>query len=190
MVLITDDRDGGSSSTRGKHATQLQSAQQQKQKAPAGSSIAHVHPVIAPGSDQDHTHLSSLKESDELEDDGDEENDDDEFEEIDFEDLDDSRSITSDDSFYPPDDNVFRGTPSPEFPEPLSLYQACCSNNAAVVRIMIRQGVDEEEVRRTDRNHRVGLRWGLMRGMQRVGTTLMRSCCCCCFGCWCRCDRM
>ena len=92
MVLITDDRDGGSSSTRGKHATHLQSAQQQ-QKAPAGRSIAHVHPVIAPGSDQDHTYLSSLRESDELEDEGDEDNDDDEFEEIDFEDLDDSRSI-------------------------------------------------------------------------------------------------
>ncbi|XP_030205137.1 ankyrin repeat domain-containing protein 33B isoform X2 [Gadus morhua] len=156
MVLITDDRDGGSSSTRGKHAPHLQSAQQQ-QKAPAGRSIAHVHPVIAPGSDQDHTYLSSLRESDELEDEGDEDNDDDEFEEIDFEDLDDSRSIASDDSFYPPEDDVFGGTPSPEFAEPLSLYQACCTNNAAVVRIMVRQGVDEEEVRRSDRNHRTGL---------------------------------
>ena len=168
MVLITDDRDGGSSSTRGKHATQLQSGQQQQQqqqqhKAPAGRSIAHVHQVIAPGPDQDdHSYLSSLKENDGLDDEEDsEENDDDDFEEVDFEDLDDSRSIASDDSFYPPDDDVFRGTPSPESPgpEPLSLYQACCSNNAAVVRIMVRQGVDEEEVRRTDRNHRVGLRW-------------------------------
>ena len=168
MVLITDDRDGGSSSTRGKHATHLQSAQQQ-QKAPAGRSIAHVHPVIAPGSDQDHTYLSSLRESDELEDEGDEDNDDDEFEEIDFEDLDDSRSIASDDSFYPPEDDVFGGTPSPEFAEPLSLYQACCTNNAAVVRIMVRQGVDEEEVRRSDRNHRVGFRWVMRDEWEHLG---------------------
>ncbi|CAL8293017.1 unnamed protein product [Lota lota] len=163
MVLITDDRDGGNSSTRVKHA-QLQSAQQH-QKAPAGGSIARVHTVIAaaqeqpPSSDKDRYFLRSLKEDDKSEDDGEEdaeEDDDDEFEEIDFEDLDDSRSIASDDSFYPPDD-VFGDTLSPECPEPLSFYQACCSNNAAIVRLMVRQGVDEEEVKRTDRNNRTGL---------------------------------
>uniref|UniRef100_A0A8C2XDU1 Ankyrin repeat domain 33ba n=1 Tax=Cyclopterus lumpus TaxID=8103 RepID=A0A8C2XDU1_CYCLU len=85
--------------------------------------------------------------------------DDDEFEEVDFEDLEDCRSIASDDSFYPPDD-VFADserTPSPESPQPLSLFQACCSNNVAIVRIMMRHGVKEEDVTEKDRNNRIGL---------------------------------
>uniref|UniRef100_A0A3B5LJU3 Uncharacterized protein n=1 Tax=Xiphophorus couchianus TaxID=32473 RepID=A0A3B5LJU3_9TELE len=84
------------------------------------------------------------------------EEDSDEFEEVDFEDLEDCRSIASDDSFYPPDD-VFADSersPSPESPEPLSFFKACCTNNAAIVRIMIRHGVKEEEIKETDRNNR------------------------------------
>uniref|UniRef100_A0A3B5LJT8 Uncharacterized protein n=1 Tax=Xiphophorus couchianus TaxID=32473 RepID=A0A3B5LJT8_9TELE len=83
--------------------------------------------------------------------------DSDEFEEVDFEDLEDCRSIASDDSFYPPDD-VFADSersPSPESPEPLSFFKACCTNNAAIVRIMIRHGVKEEEIKETDRNNRL-----------------------------------
>uniref|UniRef100_A0A667ZAN3 Uncharacterized protein n=1 Tax=Myripristis murdjan TaxID=586833 RepID=A0A667ZAN3_9TELE len=88
-----------------------------------------------------------------------EDEDDDEFEEVDFEDLDDTRSIASDDSFYPPDD-VFADSErslSPDSPEPLSFFQACCTNNATIVRIMIRQGVRAEDVEEADRNNRTGL---------------------------------
>ena len=147
MVLITDDRDeGGASSVRVK---QLQ------QRGKVGESIAQVHPTIAEeppfnSEDDDDDYLGSCEEDDE-------EDDDDEFEEVDFEDLGDCRSIASDDSFYPPDD-VFADserTPSPDSPEPLSFFRACCSNNASIVRIMIRHGVKVEEVKETDRNNRV-----------------------------------
>lgn len=81
-----------------------------------------------------------------------------EFEELDFSELPDSKSIVSDDSFYPPDDSLnFEKCPSPESPEPLSFFKACCSNNAIIVKIMIRQGVTEEEVREVDKNNRVSL---------------------------------
>lgn len=80
-----------------------------------------------------------------------------EFEELDFEvlaDEVDTRSISSDDSFYPPDNtSLLSGADSPE---PISFFKACCNNNAIIVKIMIRQGVTEEEVRETDRNRRVG----------------------------------
>nr|XP_046264768.1 ankyrin repeat domain-containing protein 33B [Scatophagus argus] len=85
-----------------------------------------------------------------------------EFEELDFEalpDRSDIRSIASDDSFYPPDNSdvsVYR-SPSPDSPEPISFFKACCNNNAIIVKIMIRQGVTEEEVKETDRNRRTGL---------------------------------
>ncbi|KAK5877417.1 hypothetical protein CesoFtcFv8_024920 [Champsocephalus esox] len=148
MVLITDDRDGGgSSSVRLKHL-------QRQQKV--GGNITQVHPTIVeePLSHcDDEDYLGSCEEDDEAE-----ENDEDEFEEVDFEDLEDCRSIASDDSFYPPDD-VFadsESTTSPESPEPLSFFQACCTNNAAIVRIMIRHGV-KEEVNEKDRNNRTGL---------------------------------
>ncbi|XP_022624638.1 ankyrin repeat domain-containing protein 33B-like [Seriola dumerili] len=86
-----------------------------------------------------------------------------EFEELDFEalpDHSDTRSIASDDSFYPLDSSVasqMYRSPSPESPEPISFFKACCENNAIIVKIMIRQGVTEEEVRETDRNRRSGL---------------------------------
>lgn len=80
-----------------------------------------------------------------------------EFEELDFEallDEEDTRSIASDDSFYPPDSvSLLSGADSPE---PISFFRACCNNNAVIVKVMIRQGVTEEEVRETDRNRRVG----------------------------------
>uniref|UniRef100_H3CKT0 Ankyrin repeat domain 33ba n=1 Tax=Tetraodon nigroviridis TaxID=99883 RepID=H3CKT0_TETNG len=81
------------------------------------------------------------------------------FEDVDFEDLDDCRSILSDDSFYPPDDAFADSerSPSPQSPEPLSFFRACCANNAAVVRLMIRRGVTLEEVTETDQNNRIGL---------------------------------
>ncbi|KAF3858517.1 hypothetical protein F7725_011718 [Dissostichus mawsoni] len=47
--------------------------------------------------------------------------------------------------------------PSPDSPKPISFYKACCNNNSIIVKIMIRQGVTEEEVKETDRNKRSGL---------------------------------
>lgn len=79
-----------------------------------------------------------------------------EFEELDFSKLPDNKSLLSDDSFYPPDDSLnFEKCLSPESPEPLSFFKACCTNNAIIVKILIRQGVTEEEVREVDKNNRV-----------------------------------
>lgn len=76
-----------------------------------------------------------------------------EFEELDFSELPDNKSIASDDSFYPPDDSLrYEDTPSPE---PLSLFKACCTNNVIIVKILIRQGVTEDDVREVDKNNRV-----------------------------------
>lgn len=157
MVLITDDRDGGGAlSVRVK---QLQLLQQQQQQKVAGN-VTQVHPSTGdnPRFDSDEDCLDSNHDEEDEEDGDDEEEDEDDFEEVDFEDLEDCRSITSDDSFYPPDDAFADSerTPSPESPEPLSLFQACCTNNAAIVRIMIRHGLKEEEVKEKDRNNRVG----------------------------------
>lgn len=84
-----------------------------------------------------------------------------EFEELDFEalpDRSDTRSIASDDSFYPYDSSVasqFFRSLSPDSPEPISFFKACSNNNTIIVKIMIRQGVTKEEVKETDRNRRV-----------------------------------
>lgn len=149
MVLITDDRDGGSASS-----LRVKQLQQQKK---VGGNFGHVHPTITeePLSNSEEDYLGSCEEDGDDEDGSEEDSD--EFEEVDFEDLEDCRSIASDDSFYPPDD-VFADSersPSPESPDPLSFFKACCTNNAAIVRIMIRHGVKEEEVKETDRNNRV-----------------------------------
>lgn len=86
-----------------------------------------------------------------------------EFEDLDFEalpDCSDTRSIASDDSFYPPDSSVvslMRRSSIFDSPEPISFFNACCNNNAIIVKIMIRQGVTEQEVKETDRNRRVGV---------------------------------
>lgn len=142
MVLITDERDGGGSSTTVR-------VKQQQQNLKGASGIAQVHSTIteeSPSLSDDDSYLGSC------------ESEGDEYEEYDdFSLLPDSKSIASDDSFYPPDD-VFADnerTPSPPSPEPLTFFQACCTNNATIVRIMIRQGVGVEEVRETDKNNRV-----------------------------------
>ncbi|XP_074842062.1 ankyrin repeat domain-containing protein 33B [Carettochelys insculpta] len=81
----------------------------------------------------------------------------------DFSELPDTRSIASDDSFYPPSaeedeaESWSLGESEDSSPEPLSLFRACCTNNAVVLRALIRQGPEEEEVRETDRNNRTGL---------------------------------
>lgn len=164
MVLITDDRDGGGAlSVRVKQLQILQQQQQLLQQQKVAGNVTQVYPSAGdePRFDSDEDCLGSSHDEEDEEDGDDEqeeEEEEDDFEEVDFEDLDDCRSITSDDSFYPPDDAFADSerTPSPESPEPLSFFQACCTNNAAIVRIMIRHGVKEEEVKEKDRNNRVG----------------------------------
>uniref|UniRef100_A0A8C2Q3A9 Ankyrin repeat domain 33ba n=1 Tax=Cyprinus carpio TaxID=7962 RepID=A0A8C2Q3A9_CYPCA len=140
MVLITDNRDGGGSSPGKvkplKHAKSAQIAPTIVEESPDRSG------------DNDYDEYLGSVELDE------------DFEELDdFSDLPDTRSIASDDSFYPPDDDFADSerTPSPESPAPLSFFQACCNNNALIVKLMIRQGVTEEDVQETDKNNRTGL---------------------------------
>ncbi|KAH1178406.1 hypothetical protein KIL84_012108, partial [Mauremys mutica] len=92
------------------------------------------------------------------------EEEDDDYEEYeDFSELPDTCSIASDDSFYPPcaeedeEESWSLGESDVSSPEPLSLFRACCTNNAVVLRALMRQGPEEEEVRETDRNNRTGL---------------------------------
>ncbi|XP_026169434.1 ankyrin repeat domain-containing protein 33B [Mastacembelus armatus] len=83
-----------------------------------------------------------------------------EFEELDFDalpDCTDTRSIASDDSYYPSNNSAISQRDCSLSPEPISFFKACCNNNAIIVKIMIRQGVTEEEVKETDRNRRSGL---------------------------------
>ncbi|XP_030625873.1 ankyrin repeat domain-containing protein 33B [Chanos chanos] len=142
MVLITDSRDGGGSSP-GKRVKHTKS-----------TGPAQVHPTVAEEPsvlpDDDDEYLGSCES----------EGDEDDFEEYDdFSDLPDTRSIASDDSFYPPDDDFADSerTLSPESQEFMSFFQACCTNNPATVKTMIKQGVTEEEVQETDKNNRTGL---------------------------------
>ncbi|XP_048795559.1 ankyrin repeat domain-containing protein 33B isoform X2 [Lagopus muta] len=99
---------------------------------------------------------------------GDEEQEEEEEEDCeeyeDFSELPDTCSIASDDSFYPPgglgdetEDSWSLEQEDRDSPEGLSLFRACCTNNAVVLRALIRQGPEEEEVRETDRNRRNGL---------------------------------
>ncbi|XP_059380682.1 ankyrin repeat domain-containing protein 33B [Carassius carassius] len=140
MVLITDSRDGGGSSPG-------------KAKPLKHAKSAQICPTIVEESpdrsgDNDYDEYLCSVELDE------------DFEELDdFSDLPDTRSIASDDSFYPPGDDFADSerTPSPESPAPLSFFQACGNNNALIVKLMIRQGVTEEDVQETDKNNRTGL---------------------------------
>ncbi|KAL0966111.1 hypothetical protein UPYG_G00291060 [Umbra pygmaea] len=154
MVLITTDPGGGS----------LLKVQQN------GITSGQVGSISSSRDDESSSETVTGEEKEDLnEEDNDDSNyydddDDDvyqEFEEFDFDSLPDlptdTRRLASDDSFYPPDDSLNFNTPSPEAPDPLSFFKACCSNNAIIVKIMIRQGVTEEEVRETDKNNRNGL---------------------------------
>uniref|UniRef100_A0A8C5T6U9 Ankyrin repeat domain 33B n=1 Tax=Malurus cyaneus samueli TaxID=2593467 RepID=A0A8C5T6U9_9PASS len=82
----------------------------------------------------------------------------------DFSELPDTCSIASDDSFYPPggldddDDDLWsQEGDERDSPEALSLFRACCTNNSIVLKALIRQGPEEEDVREADRNRRNGL---------------------------------
>lgn len=94
-----------------------------------------------------------------------EEEDEEEDEEYeDFSDLPDTRSIASDDSFYPPQETDEDESELSDSEQQLSLFRACCTNNTAVVRVLLRQGPQEEDVRETDRNKRVRAQPGLGEG--------------------------
>ncbi|XP_030045928.1 ankyrin repeat domain-containing protein 33B [Microcaecilia unicolor] len=82
----------------------------------------------------------------------------------DFSDLAGSRSTPSNDSFNPPDaaageEEKEESSGGRSSPEPVSLFRACCcSDNAVVLRALLRQGViTAQEARETDRNKRTGL---------------------------------
>lgn len=152
MAVIRDDRDGGVSSFV--KITQVQ----QKSESEGSQAEAAQEQKSA---EERASEGESLGFGDADKDDDDYDDDDDvyqEFEEYDdFSEFPDSRSIASDDSFYPPDNS--NGLPRSPSPEAISFFRACCTNNTVIVRIMIRQGLTEEEVRETDRNGRVSSRY-------------------------------
>ncbi|KAL4635148.1 ankyrin repeat domain-containing protein 33B [Arapaima gigas] len=145
MVLIAEGRGGpGCSPLKPKHMAQIKVGDSQ------------VHPARLSEGEED--------EKQDEEGSGDEFLSDSEwvydYEEYDdFSDLPDTRSIASDDSFYPPEDELADGAISPPAvsPAPVSLFQASSSNNALFISLMIKQGVTEQEVRETDRNNRTAL---------------------------------
>ncbi|XP_077860744.1 ankyrin repeat domain-containing protein 33B isoform X2 [Macaca mulatta] len=80
----------------------------------------------------------------------------------DFSSLPDTRSIASDDSFYPFEDEEEQGVESAEsvpegVPEAATLLRAACANNVGLLRTLLRRGVSVEEAQETDRNGRTGL---------------------------------
>lgn len=86
----------------------------------------------------------------------------------DFSSLPDTRSIASDDSFYPPGGEEECGSGSAEcvpegVPEAATLLRAACTNDVGLLRALVLRGPSSEEVRETDRNGRVsmGLGWVL-----------------------------
>lgn len=122
---------------------------------------------------------------------------DDDYEEFeDFSVLPETHSIASDDSFYPPlsddddegdDWSLGESDPSDSPEPPLTLFRACRTNNVLVLRALIRQGLEEEAVRETDRNKRVrgkrlahhagwaGWAWGAGGGKNGTGRRLRVS---------------
>ncbi|XP_055278236.1 ankyrin repeat domain-containing protein 33B isoform X2 [Moschus berezovskii] len=84
----------------------------------------------------------------------------------DFSSLPDTRSIASDDSFYPYGDEEEYSSASAEsapeavpegVPEAANLLRAACANDVGLLRALVRRGPSAEEVQETDRNGRTGL---------------------------------
>ncbi|XP_059132318.1 ankyrin repeat domain-containing protein 33B [Peromyscus eremicus] len=80
----------------------------------------------------------------------------------DFSSLPDTRSIASDDSFYPPGGEEECGAASAEcvpegVPEAATLLRAACTNDVGLLRALVLRGPSSEEVQETDRNGRTGL---------------------------------
>lgn len=81
----------------------------------------------------------------------------------DFSCLPDTRSIASDDSFYPVGGEEEYGTANAEsvpegVPEEATLLRAACANDVGLLRALVRRGPSAEEVQETDRNGRVSWR--------------------------------
>ena len=84
----------------------------------------------------------------------------------DFSSLPDTRSIASDDSFYPSggeeeyssvsSESVPEGFPE-GVPEAATLLRAASANDVGLLRALVRRGPSAEEVQETDRNGRVSL---------------------------------
>nr|XP_021589081.1 ankyrin repeat domain-containing protein 33B isoform X2 [Ictidomys tridecemlineatus] len=80
----------------------------------------------------------------------------------DFSSLADTRSIASDDSFYPPEgedecSEVSSDSVSEGFPEAATFLRAACANDVGLLQALVRRGPRVEEVQETDRNGRTGL---------------------------------
>ncbi|XP_038178229.1 ankyrin repeat domain-containing protein 33B isoform X3 [Arvicola amphibius] len=78
----------------------------------------------------------------------------------DFSSLPDTRSIASDDSFYPPGGEEECGSGSAEcvpegVPEAATLLRAASTNDVGLLRALVLRGPSSEEVRETDRNGRL-----------------------------------
>ncbi|XP_073443723.1 ankyrin repeat domain-containing protein 33B [Dendrobates tinctorius] len=114
-----------------------------------------------------------------------------------YDDFCDVRSITSDDSFYPPDietpsywqqsednedDDLFEhgdldtdsysSLESVGSPEPLTLFKACSTNNIIILKALMRQGLTKEEVEESDKNNRTGLLVACYQGYVDIVITL------------------
>ncbi|XP_008835850.1 ankyrin repeat domain-containing protein 33B isoform X1 [Nannospalax galili] len=80
----------------------------------------------------------------------------------DFSSLPDTRSIASDDSFYPPGGEEECGAPGAGsiregIPEAATLLRAAGANDVGLLRALVQRGPSVEEVQETDRNGRTGL---------------------------------
>ncbi|XP_036081535.1 ankyrin repeat domain-containing protein 33B isoform X2 [Rousettus aegyptiacus] len=80
----------------------------------------------------------------------------------DFSSLPDTRSIASDDSFYPSANEEERGARSPDsvpegVPEAATLLRAASANDVGLLKALVRRGPRAEEVRETDANGRTAL---------------------------------
>ncbi|KAG8133170.1 hypothetical protein E2320_010982 [Naja naja] len=153
MVLLSGARKEGRESRSPTAEKQLQAGSlrvpgAERGRSPGGS--GKIDPTIP----AERARREGQGEEEEEEEEWDDKEEDEEYE--DFSDLPDTRSIASDDSFYPPqetdDEDELELSDSKQ---QLSLFRACCTNNAAVVRTLIRQGLQEEDVRETDRNKQV-----------------------------------
>ncbi|KAM9097006.1 ankyrin repeat domain-containing protein 33B [Sarcophilus harrisii] len=135
-----------------------------------GGGHGHGEQPVSPGCVAEEESFSPLKVGQEKEDEGAEE---DCEEYVDFSLLPDTRSIASDDSFYPADqEDGWLEQDEPEswgsseaeddaelgaVPEAVSLFRAASTNNVGLLRALISKGPRAEEVLETDRNSRTGL---------------------------------
>ncbi|XP_072461527.1 ankyrin repeat domain-containing protein 33B [Notamacropus eugenii] len=134
-----------------------------------GGGRGHGEQPASPGCVAEEESFPALRVGEEKEDEA--EGDYEEYE--DFSVLADTRSIASDDSFYPsvgeddwlePSDpeswcgsEAEGGGAEEDVPEAVSFLRAASTNNVGLLRALIRRGPGAEEVQETDRNRRTGL---------------------------------